>query len=297
MSGIEIVERRRAVEQGLEVPREAAPFAAGQQFQLLRDRFRSFTPDGDRVANLAGAPLRLRRVACQRRQHDRLHPLDAPLRLQFDPPDALDLVTEELDSQRLFRPRREHVEDAAPPGRDAGLFRQRLEPVPRLLQPPLERFRSHRIVPTPTSVPAASTSGPARNSATAAHEATTIAGSPARSWRSARSRSAIAAGSSSVSSYGSRSLAGRRTTGRSPAYSASSSASSDARPGLAASTSVGPARPAAIAAIVTGFAASGAPSETGSRARARAPRCPSTAARTPASWLAMPRSNAIWPER
>ena len=140
----EPVEGGRAVQQGLEVAGEAAALAARQQLHLLRDRLRALARDGDRVAQLARPLQRFRRVARERRERRRRHPLDAALRRQVDAPDALDLVAEELDAQGLFRARGEHVEDAAAPRGHAGRVRERLEAVARRLQRALERFRGER---------------------------------------------------------------------------------------------------------------------------------------------------------
>lgn len=153
-------------------------------------------------------------------------------------------------------------------------------------------------VPGRTSMRVSASAGGARNSEKAAHEATTIAGSPLASAVSARALSMRMPGSSLASSYGSCSRSGSRATPMPVTNSASSSLSACDRADVAVRTTVGPSLSAAMAAAIAGFAASGAPIRRSCRPPARVPdSVPASSRVTPANSAAKRPSNTNRPIR
>gem|GEM_PF-5809253 len=137
---VQVVERRRFVEQRLEERLVVGALAAGQQFELLQDGL-GLLPVGSQPFPEARcrASCLARPRGCRGEVHV-FQPPNAALRRDIDLPDAVDLVPEELDAVRRLVPGREDVHDAAPP-------RHRPRPVGDMRNLVPRRFeRSHQLV-------------------------------------------------------------------------------------------------------------------------------------------------------
>jgi hypothetical protein len=69
------------------------------------------------------------------KEYDPVEPIGRSLGMRIKPPDAFDIVTEEVKSHRKLGPWREHVNDAAPPGDSARLLNDRYNFEPDLQRP------------------------------------------------------------------------------------------------------------------------------------------------------------------